>query len=72
MTEKQTTIAGFEVSLEVGNGFSQCYINKGRFSASLEGLLGLGGLVDPDTDGFSKVPVGTVAAIERWALANGY
>lgn len=72
MTEKQTIIAGFEVFLEVGDGVSQCYINKGRFSASLEGLLGLGGLVDPDTDDFSKVPAGTVAAIERWALSNGY
>ena len=72
MTDKHTTIAGYSVDLEVGDGISQCYINKGRFSASLEGLTGLGGLTDPDTDAFAKVPAGTIAAIEKWAVANGY
>jgi hypothetical protein len=63
----KTTIQGFLVELEVEDGTSSCFINKGRGSSSLEYLLGEGSLDDG-----KEVPQAVIDQIEKWALANGY
>lgn len=63
----QTTINGYLVELDIDDDTTQCFINKGRGSASLECLLAVGTLDDD-----LPVAQSTIDAIEKWALANGY
>lgn len=63
----QTTINGYLVELDIDEDSSQCFINKGRGAASLECLLATGTLDDDE-----PVSQSTIAAIEKWAEANGY
>ena len=65
--EKNTKIAGYEISLMIeGIGEDQtthCYINNRDFSSSLEGARNC------SEDEISQA---AFDKIEKWALANGY
>ena len=67
------TIDGFRCELEtLDDGRKDCFISKGRFSASLGAASDEGKLWASDWT--QSLPIGqkTLAAIESWALANGY
>lgn len=71
-TEKETIINGYRVELDLDgpDGTTQCFVSKGSYSASLQGLIYTGTL----TDGDREIPVSEsiVNAIEGWAVAEGY
>lgn len=70
---KSTNIDGYQVDYEGAdeNGITQCYIQKGKHSASLEGLLMSGCISDSN---WNDVPVAqsTISKIEAWARNCGY
>ena len=68
----KTVIDGFEVELDTTEEWSDCYVIKGNFSGTLQGILMDGALVNYDTGKSLKVPNATLDKIEKWALANGY
>lgn len=72
-TEKETIINGYRVELDLDgpDGTTQCFVSKGNYSASLQGLLYTGCLTD-STGRDALVGEKTVIAIEAWALAEGY
>lgn len=73
VNEKQTVIQGYFVELEVDceDGITQCFVIKGRHSASLAGLIYTGCLSAP-IEGDQRVPRSVINQIEAWALAEGY
>lgn len=72
-TEKETIINGYRVELDLDgpDGTTQCFVSKGSYSASLQGLLYTGCLTDSG-DREIRVNESIVDAIEAWALAEGY
>jgi hypothetical protein len=66
----KTVIHGYEVELEVDDGTSQCFITKGRHSASLEALMATGVMTNADDE--VEVTQGTIEKIEKWAIGKGY
>jgi hypothetical protein len=67
----RTQIAGIECDLEVEDGVSHCYLNRGRYSGSLEFLKAYGYLEDFNGNGL-QVSAEVQKKIEDWALRNGY
>lgn len=67
----ETNIDGYEVTLELDDGHTSCWIRKGRHSASLEVLSGFG-VLDDGLGGEHVVPDSTILKIEEWADHNGY
>ena len=74
MTTMNKTFGSYRVTLDTdvnGDGESTgCWIQKGGFSASLE-AADYEGLSDSN-DQVHEVPASTLAAIRKWAEANGY
>lgn len=78
MITDETTIEGYRVELEfesegenvADTKATQCFVSKGKYSASLEALLWSGCLTDIDSE--LKVPARVISAIESWAQVNGY
>lgn len=72
--ELETVISNFRVTLDTdmdGTGSSGCWIEQGRYSASLECADQTGVLSHSDGDEFLIQP-SVVAAIRKWAEDNGY
>lgn len=72
MENLKTVIDGFEVELDTTEEWSDCYVIKGQFSGTLQGILTDGALVNYDTGASLKVSNATLAKIEKWAESNGY
>lgn len=78
MITDETIIEGYKVELEfesegdnvADTNPTQCFVSKGRYSASLEALLWSGCLTDVDSE--LKVPARVIGEIESWAQVNGY
>jgi hypothetical protein len=72
MTTMSKTFGSYRVTLDtdMGDGATGCWIQKGSYSASLE-AADAEGLVDSN-DQVHEVPASTLAAIRKWAEANGY
>jgi hypothetical protein len=72
----KTVINGCTVEYEGENdeGVTQCFISKGRFSASLAALEGTGCLTDSGSPACDELPIDepTIDAISAWATAQGY
>lgn len=66
-------IHGYDVELEIDPEveWSDCWITKGEFSASLACLEGTGELMD-GVGNTIEVSSGTVEAISKWAEKHGY
>lgn len=72
MIKKTANVSGCKVTLESEGDWSGCWIESGKYSASLEALLDTGCLSDDCYRAEFRLGKGTIAAIERWALSNGY
>jgi len=66
----KTNISGYAVELDLSGETTQCFISKGKFSSSLECLMGNGTL--DNSDETIDVPIPVINDIEMWALENGY
>ena len=70
----KTIINGYAIELDVyqegGESRSNCYIEKGSASGSLELALSAGVLMTDEGD--QHISPATVNKIEKWAVANGY
>ena len=66
-----TTIAGYRIEIANEGDSIQCWVEKGRHSASLAALQNSGVL--EDSSGFEhKVHPATIDRITAWAEYNGY
>ena len=72
MQSLKTIIDGFELELDFDEEWSDCYIIKGKFSGTLQGILTDGALVNYDTGASLKISSATLDKIEKWAESNGY
>lgn len=72
MQSLKTIIDGFELELDFDEEWSDCYVIKGKFSGTLQGILTDGALVNYDTGASLKVSSATLDKIEKWAESNGY
>ena len=72
MQSLKTIIDGFELELDFDEEWSDCYVIKGKFSGTLQGILTDGALVNYDTGASLKVSDATLAKIEKWSESNGY
>lgn len=80
--EKRAKIAGIEVTVDVDDGVSSCWLNRkdatGEYAGSLQLCQHMGGIpYAPGTgsdDGPELYPLsdGTMLLIEDWAYRNGY
>lgn len=70
MPKRSTTIKGYTVELDTDDETTQCFITKGRYSASLAALSSTGVLTDDDKE--HAVPGSIQGDIENWAYNNGY
>jgi len=69
MNELNTVIDGYRVCLVIDSETMNCYIEKGRSSASLEFAQAHGTFSDDD---HIKIPKYIRDKIEEWAVSNGY
>ena len=72
MQSLKTIIDGFELELDFDEEWSDCYVIKGKFSGTLQGILTDGALVNYDTGASLKISSATLNKIEKWAESNGY
>jgi len=72
MQSLKTIIDGFELELDFDEEWSDCYVIKGKFSGTLQGILTDGALVNYDTGASLKISSATLDKIEKWAESNGY
>ena len=68
---KTTKIKGYKIEFVVNDDSSNCYIEKGNFSSSLE-VLNDFGYLESRTGAEHKVDPDTIEKIYEWALAQGY
>lgn len=72
----ETKIDGYTVRLEMyeenREPRSDCFVIRGRYSASLGCLADTGELHSDDWDRVHEVHPQTIRAIETWAEENGY
>jgi len=68
---EKTEIAGIECVLEVEDGVSHCYLNRGRYSGSLEFLKAYGYLEDLNGSGL-LITAEVQQKIADWAQLKGY
>lgn len=66
----EARIGDYSIELDLSGETTQCWVSKGRFSASLECLMGEGVLHCNDHE--LKVPPSVIGDIENWAYRNGY
>ena len=74
MAIHKTTINGYEVELETeidDDPSTQCFVEKGNYSASLSCLAHTGELMN-SSDQPKVVPNRTIEQIEKWADSKGY
>ncbi len=72
MQSLKTIIDGFELDFDFDEEWSDCYVIKGKFSGTLQGILTGGALVNYDTGASLKVSSATLDKIGKWAESNGY
>ncbi len=70
-TMKTTKIKGYEVEVELDGETTQCWVFKGKFSASLASLHDNEVLVS-NTGAEHKVNSDTIDEITDWAFSEGY
>ena len=70
MNELNTVIDGYSVCLMLESETTQCYIEKGNASASLECALAHGTFSGEDDH--IKIPKYITDKIEEWAVSHGY
>lgn len=66
----KTAIYGYKAEMMEVEGNMNCYIENGRYTASLAALIDTGTLTDGDNE--ITVDDKTIDAIEEWALKHGY
>ena len=66
------TINGYTVDLESDGDCTQCWVGKGRFTASLGILEAEGVLTDSNTDATLEVPQTVIDRIMAFACSKGY
>lgn len=73
MKSTQTIIKGYRVELDIEGPEepTQCFVFKGKHSASLAALSMTGCLSYSNWDDI-RVPEEVIEAIESWAVENGY
>lgn len=76
MANHKTRIGQYDIDATTGyaedSGTNGCWINKGRFSASLAALEDMGWLEDHNTGETHKVASSIIEAITAWAKSKGY
>ena len=66
-----TKICGYTVEISTCGDSTQCWVEKGKFSASLAALQDTG-LLETRLGGEHSVNVDVINRITEWAEANGY
>ena len=69
-----TTINGYRVSLKpaTNDSSSECWITRGKFSASLGYAINTGDLHSDKSGVDAPIDFDTVEKIHEWAIANGW
>lgn len=68
---KSTKISGYSVEISICDDSTQCWVEKGKYSASLAALQDTG-LLETSLGGEHKVRHDVIDEITEWAEANGY
>ena len=73
-TMTTTTINGYRVSLKpaTDDSSSECWITRGKFSASLGYAINTGELHSDQSGVDAPIDFDTVERIHEWAIANGW
>lgn len=69
--EIEHQIGKYKITLQVAEESSDCYIEDGDYSASLECADATGELTDSRGE-VKAIDAGTTGIIRKWAEANGY
>ena len=68
---KITKISGYSVEISACDDSTQCWVEKGKYTASLAALSDTG-LLEDTLGGQHKVKADIIDKINEWAEANGY
>lgn len=68
---KTTKISGYTIELSRCDDSIQCYVERGKYHASLAALLDTG-LLETHLGGAHQVNLDVIDSIAHWAACNGY